>query len=76
MRSSPEVSCSDSVGFCPLACAPLSAKMACPRADTQWSLARERRVCLLLRRPLLLPQSCPQNGDFFCDQFAGCHCLG
>ena len=27
-----EVSCSDSVGFCPLACAPLSAKMACPRS--------------------------------------------
>lgn len=25
-----EVSCSDSVGFCPPACAPLSAKMACP----------------------------------------------
>lgn len=28
-----EVSCSDSVGFSPPACAPLSAKMACPRSS-------------------------------------------
>ena len=39
--------------------------------DTQWSLAHERRVCLLL------PQSCPQSSRLLLGLIApSCSCLG
>ena len=57
----PEVSCHDSVGFCPPACASLSTRLACPGSPRHLAVPGPQEEDVLSASPLLLPQRCPQR---------------
>lgn len=73
----PGVSCCDSVGFCPLACALLPARLACPGSSRHPAVPGPREEGVLSASPLLLPQSCPQSSWLLLGLAAPSHpCLG